>query len=358
MKDKDTRQGCVSVGLDVGDRYTRVCAMVRQREEAEVIDESRVQTDREGLSRYLARWGRCRVAMETGTHAPWIDEHLRAEGHEVLVLHARKLALVYGGTVKDDRRDARILADLALHRPRWLPVVHHRSRATREDFLLLRAHEQLVRARTQLVNAVRGLVKPFGLRVPSCGTKVFANRAREALPEALYTSLRPVVDTVEDLSGRIRTLERRFDEVIDARYPETRRMMQVAGVGVATALCLRLVVEDPTRFRRARDLGAYLGLTPRRDQSGDHEAQLGITRAGHSMMRRLLVTSAVYILGPFGPDCDLRRWGVQRGERGGPIARKKARVGVARKLAVLLHRLWITGAPYEPLRQAALTMEV
>lgn len=358
MKDKDTRIADVAVGLDVGDRYTRVCAMARLREEVEILEERRVETRHESLSRCLARWGRVRVAMETGTHAPWIDEHLRAEGHEVAVLHARKLALVYGDAVKDDRRDARILADLALHRPRWLPVVHHRGRATREDFLLLKAHEQLVRARSHLVNAVRGLVKPFGMRVPTCSTRVFADRAREAIPDALYASLRPVVDTVEDLSGRIRGLERRFEELIDARYPEARRMMQVPGVGPATALCFRLVLENPARFPRARDVGAYLGLTPGRDQSGDHEAQLGITRAGHSMMRRLLVTSAVYILGPFGPDCDLRRWGVQRGERGGPIARKKARVGVARKLTVLLRRLWITGERYEPLRQAALASEV
>ena len=358
MKDKDTREGDVSVGLDVGDRYTRVCAMVRRGDEVEVVDERRVLTEREGLSRCLARWGRVRVALETGTHAPWIDEHLRFEGHEVLVLHARKVALVYGDAVKDDRRDARILADLALHRPQWLPVVRHRSRATREDFLVLKAHEQLVGARSKLVNAVRGLVKPFGVRVPKCGTRVFPQRAEAAIPDPLWPALRPLVTAIEELTVRILHLEKRFEEVVDARYPETRRMMQVSGVGVATALCFRLVVEDPGRFPRARDVGAYLGLTPRRDQSGDQEAQLGITRAGHSMMRRLLVTSAVYILGPHGPDTDLRRWGKRRGERGGPIAAKKARVAVARRLAVLLLRLWSRNERYEPLRQAALTLEV
>ena len=163
MKDKDTRGVDVAVGLDVGDRHTRVCAMVRRHEEVEIIEERGVRTDREGLSRCLARWGRVRVAMETGTHAPWIDEHLRAEGHEVLVLHARKVALVYRDHLKDDRRDARVLADLALHRPLWLPVIQHRDRATREDLLVLKAHEQLVRARSRMVNAVRGLAKPFGV---------------------------------------------------------------------------------------------------------------------------------------------------------------------------------------------------
>ena len=291
-------------------------------------------------------------------HVEEIARRLVARGHEVLVLHARKVALVYRDHLKDDRRDARVLADLALHRPLWLPVIQHRDRATREDLLVLKAHEQLVRARSRMVNAVRGLAKPFGVRVPRCSTRVFADRAREALPAELYASLRPLVDTAEDLSGRIRTMEKRFEEVIDGRYPEARRMMQVPGVGATTALCFRLVVEDPARFRDVRDIGAYLGLTPRRDQSGDREAQLGITKAGHAMMRRLLVSSATYILGPFGPESDLRRWGLERAARGGPIARRKARVGVARKLAVLLARLWTRGETYEPLRTRTSAAEV
>jgi transposase len=148
-------------------------------------------------------------------------------------------------------------------------------------------------------------------------------------------------------------MERQLERVAEARYPETARLRQPIGVGLLTALCYVLTLEDPRRFRQSRAVGPYLGLCPRRDQSGGHEAQLRITKRGDAMLRRLLVSGAQYIRGPFGPDTDLRRWGLRLAERGGKNAKKRAVVAVARKLATLLHRLWLSGAVYQPLRTAA-----
>lgn len=357
MREQDSRQGMVTVGLDVGDRHTRVCSVAVREGGVVVLEERRVLTEAEALGKYVGRWGRARAVLETGTHSPWIDELLRSKGHEVLVLHARRLALVYGATVKDDRRDARLLADLGAQPPLWLPVIRHRSRETREQLLVLKSHEQMSRARVKLVNAVRGQTKPFGVRVRKCATKNFPFHAEAVLPASMRATVMPLLGAIDDLSARVAAYEKQFKEVIDGRYPETRRMMQVSGVGPETALCFRLLVEDPGRFPDARDVGAYFGLTPKRDQSGDRDLQLGISKAGDGMMRRLLVSAAAYVLGPFGPDCDLRRWGLRRMERGGGIARKKARVGVARRLAVLMLRLWVTGEKYEPLRHEAVAAE-
>jgi transposase len=145
-----------------------------------------------------------------------------------------------------------------------------------------------------------------------------------------------------------------IEEACREVYPETAPLLDVNGVGALTALAFVLTVEEPGRFRSSRAVGAYFGLRPRRDQSGDVDKQLPVTKAGDRMVRKLLVQNAQYILGPFGKDSDLRRWGLKLAERGGKNAKRKAVVAVARKLAVLLHRLWVTGEVYEPLRRANL----
>jgi transposase len=160
------------------------------------------------------------------------------------------------------------------------------------------------------------------------------------------------VKTVADLSGQIRNYDKQIETMAEQRYPEVKILTQICGVGVLTALTYVLVLEDPHRFKKSRSVGAYLGLRPRLNQSGQSDRQLRITKAGDSLLRRLLVGSGQYILGPFGPDCDLRRWGLTLAARGGKNAKKRAVVAVARKLAVLLHRLWITGEAYEAFRVA------
>ena len=174
------------------------------------------------------------------------------------------------------------------------------------------------------------------------------------MPEDLFPGLATLLETIEGLTRTIREMDREVEQVCNTRYPETALLRQVKGVGPITALCFVLTIEDPTRFTKSRSMGAYLGLRPKHRNSGDQQPQLRITKGGDRLMRRLLVSAAHYILGPLGPDTDLRRSGLQMAERGGKSAKKRAVVAVARRLAVLLHRLWVTGEEYEPLRLASL----
>jgi transposase len=175
----------------------------------------------------------------------------------------------------------------------------------------------------------------------------------EHLPEELKATLAPHLKLIEELSAEIRGHDKAVEYLCEKKYPETEVLRKVPGIGPLTALAFVLILADPRRFRDSRRVGAYLGLTPRRSDSGEREPQLRITKAGDGLMRKLLVGSAQYILGPFGPDTDLRHFGLELSRRGGKNAKKRAVVAVARKLAVLLHRLWITGEAYEPLRNTS-----
>ncbi len=163
-----------------------------------------------------------------------------------------------------------------------------------------------------------------------------------------------LVATIAELTNRIRTLDQKIKALCEEKYPETRRLRQVQGVGPITSLAFVLTIEDPARFPRSRQVGAYLGLRPKKQQSGARDAELRINKRGDRFLRRMLVQASQYILGPFGPDTALRRFGQRRVARGGQAARKKAVIAVARKLCVLLHRLWITEANYQPLRGVSL----
>jgi transposase len=272
-------------------------------------------------------------------------------GREVLVANARQLRLIYASPRKSDRVDAETLARLGRLDPALLKPIRHRGPAAQADLAQLRARDCLVRTRAQLINHVRGAVKSVGQRLPASSAPAFASRAAAApVPEVLRPALEPVLTLVATLTQQIRAMERTLTDVA-TRYPETQRLRQVTGVGPLIALCYVLTLEDPHRFTRSRAVGAYLGLCPRQRDSGAAHPQLRITKCGDPMLRRLLVNGAHYILGPFGPDCDLRRWGLALAARGGTNAKKRAVVAVARKLATLLHRLWLSGARYEPLRQ-------
>jgi transposase len=295
---------------------------------------------------------RLRVVLEVGTHSPWVSRVLESCGHEVLVANARKLRLIYAGDRKNDRVDARCLARVGRLDPQLLAPIRHRSGRAQADLAVLRARDVLVRSRTQLVNHVRGAVKAMGGRLPSCSAPAFPQRVRGHVPEVLQPALEPVLETIVELTKRIRAYDRHIEELSATRYPETALLRQVGGVGPLTALGYVLTLEEPHRFRKSRSVGSYLGLCPKQYASGASQRQLRITKSGDVMLRRLLVTAAQYILGPFGPDCDLRRWGERLIARGGKYAKQRAVVAVARRLAGLLHSLWVNGTVYEPLRQA------
>ena len=335
----------VTIGLDLGDRYSRYCAV----DAGGVIEqEGRVQTTRASLEKLLGTQERARVVMEVGTHSPWVSRHIERMGHDVVVANPRALGLIWGDTDKSDRLDAEHLARLGRVDPKLLKPIQHRGAQAQQDLALVRSRDMLVRTRASLTSHVRGSVKAMGGRVPNCSTPAFATKASGHVPEPLSAALGPVIELIGQLSKQIRAYDERIKQLCRLRYPDTDRLQQVAGVGALTALTYVLVLEDPSRFDTSRAVGPYLGLKPRRRESGDRNPQLGITKRGDAMLRRLLVGSAHYILGPFGPQCDLRRWGLQLAARGGANAKKRAAVAVARKLAVLLHRLWVSGQPYDP----------
>jgi len=210
----------------------------------------------------------------------------------------------------------------------------------------------LVSVRTELINTTRGLVKSMGARLPKCSSPSFPKKVEEALPAEVREALLPLVRLAEELSDCIKDYDQRIEKLGREKYGHTKLLRQVKGVGPLTSLAYVLTLDNPDRFRKSRDVGPYLGLVPKQEESGDSQPQLGISKTGDVMLRRLLVGSAHYILGPFGPDTDLRRYGLRLCERGGKNAKKRAAVAVARKLAVLLHRLWVSGEVYEPLHNA------
>jgi transposase len=348
MSDGSKDQPQMTAGLDIGDKYSYLCLI--DQLSGEVMEEGRLRTTPEAFRRRFSSERPMRIAIEAGTHSPWASRVLEECGHEVLVANARKLRLIYSNKRKTDEIDAENLARLARVDPKLLYPLKHRGEDSQAHMALIRSRQALVGCRTQLVNHVRGAVKSFGGRLPKGPAVSFHNKAAEHIPEALWPALGPILETIASLTERIRDYERQLETLSKERYPETDLLRQVEGVGTLTALTFVLTLEDPYRFEKSRCVGAYLGLVPARDQSGDRDPQRRISKEGDEMLRRLLVSSAHYILGPFGSDSDLRRHGEKIASRGGKNAKKRAVVAVARKLAVLLHSLWISAEVYEPLR--------
>jgi transposase len=336
----------VTIGLDVSDRYCRVCVLDAR---GEVEREDRIRTTPAAVDAWFARYAHARVVLEVGPHSPWLSRLLKQQGHEVVVANPRRVRLIAEAERKSDRIDAETLARLGRADPRLLRPIEHRGEAAQQNLALLRVREGLVRSRTKLIQCARGLAKSFGVRLPTSSTPSFAKRVREGGLEALFPGLEVLLHQCDELTASIRQLDREIERLGRERYPETQRLRQVAGVGPITSLAFVLTIEDPHRFAKSRSVGAYLGLTPRQRDSGDARPELAITRRGDEFMRRLLIEAAHYTLGPFGPDSQLRRFGLRLLGQGGARAKKRAVVAVARKLATLLHRLWVTGEGYHAL---------
>jgi transposase len=341
----------LTIGIDLGDKVSRYCVI--DEEGAEVLQDS-VKTTPAGLLETFGGMARCRVAIEVGSHSRWVNELLTDLGQEVLVADPRRVPLISASDNKSDGLDAEMLARLARVDPKLLHPIRHRGMEAQKDLTVIRARQALVEARTKLINCARGLVKTTGVRIAKSSSQGFGRRAAEAMPELLRGAL-----------AAVSAYDEQIEQLGRKQYPETARLQQVNGVGALTALTFVLTVEDPHRFRKSRDVGCYFGLRPKRDQSGDSDPQLGITKAGDPYMRQLLVNCAHHILGPFGAECKLRRWGLalaqqamekdsQKIRAGKKVkksnAKKRAITAVARKLAVLLHRLWVSGDTYEPWR--------
>lgn len=334
----------ITIGMDLGDKYHITVVFDSQGNELEV---GKVTNTKAGIKRFFSRYKGSTVALEAGTHSPWISRFLGEIGCRVLVGNPRKLRFIWDSQDKSDERDARMLGMVCRIEPRLLCPLHHRGSQAQADLVTLKSRDILVKSRTKLINHARGVVKANGERLPSCSTDSFVKRCSAHVPADLRPALEPIFNAISQLGEQIHELDAKINRMCREKYPETARLQQVPGVGPVTALTYVLTLEDPARFSKSRQVGPFIGLTPRRDQSGGSDKQLRITKAGDKYLRQLLVGCAQYILGPFGPDSDLRRYGLSIAARGGKNAKKRAAVAVARKLAVLLHRLWISEDAYE-----------
>ena len=333
-----------SVGLDVGDKWTVLCFV--EILGGDVVKRDRVRSTPEAMRKYFGDLEAVRLVLEVGPHSPWMSRTLADCGHEVLVVDPS--SIVGKKKNKTDKIDAEQLARLGRD-PRKVVLVQHRSPEAQADLAILRSRDAVVSQRTGLICHARGTVKAWGARLSSADSAAFSKKVRDEIPKELEPALVPILELISELTQRIRDYDRQIDQLCKVKYEETELMRQIGGVGPITSLTFRLVLDDPARFQKSRQVGPYAGLVPGLDQSGETDKPLRITKEGDAYLRKVLVNSANYILGPFGQDCDLRRHGERIAAGGGKIAKRRAKVAVARKLAVLMHRLWVSAEVYDPL---------
>jgi transposase len=340
----------ITIGLDLGDKKHSVCVLNLDRD---IIEERTITNHRESLRRLSQKHPGARIACEVGSHSPWIKRFLAEVGHEVFVANARKLCAIYTSDRKSDKNDARMLARIARMDPQLLHPVEHGTEEAQRDLLQVKLRDILVRQRVDMISSVRFTLKSLGVALPSPNSACFAKRCRTLLAErdkTLLGMIEPSLQVIDMMTQNIRELDRAVEELCETKYPVTMRLRQIVGIGTITALSFVLTIENPEHFENPRDVGAYLGLVPKRDQFGGIDKQLRISKAGDAYLRSLFGGCAQYILGPFGPDCDLKRHGLMLAERGGGRGKRKAVVAIARKLAVLMLALWKNVRDYDPLR--------
>ena len=335
------------IGIDLGDKKHAICAI---NQDGKPLKEYFISNRAESFEQLSKDFPKALIALEVGTHSPWISRLLEGLGHEVLVANARKLRAIYTNIRKSDELDARMLAKIARLDSELLHPIQHISEDAQHDLLSIKFRDTLVRQRVNIITSIRFSIKSLGFKIKSPSSASFANYAREELAEepAILEMIEPSLATLDTLGLSIKKYDKQIEVACREKYPETQRLRQIAGVGPITSLCFVLTLSESVGFKKTRDVGAYLGLVPRRDQSGDSDKQLPISKAGNGQLRKLLVQCAQYILGHFGPDCDLRRQGLKLAARGGKAAKKKAVTAIARKLAVLLLTLQVNQSDYKP----------
>ena len=334
----------ITIGLDLGDRRHTYYVWDGA---GKMAREGSLGNTREQLATMARSYPGATVVMEAGTHSPWVSRFLQELGLRVIVANPRKTRAIYQNERKSDRRDAMMLARLARMDPTLLHPVEHGSQEAQQDMLQLKLRDSLVRARVALINAVRFTLKSLGYPVSNPSSERFHKLVLSEVPESIGEMIAHNVAALAELTQRIKALDVSISRLAAERYPETIYLQQVSGVGPITSLYFVLKVGTPGRFQRTRDIGAFLGLCPRRDQSGETDKELRISKCGDQYLRGLLVNAAQYILGPFGTDSALGEHGLRLAQEGTARAKKRAVVAVARKLAVLLLTLWKSREPYE-----------
>lgn len=333
-----------TIGIDLGDRKHEVCVLDR---DGEVEETQSIGSDRDALRRLAKKYPKCLVIVECGAQSPWISRFLAELGMEVIVANARKVRAIWDQDFKTDERDAEMLARIGRLDRRLLRPIRHGSEAAQKEMLSMKLRDTLVRRRRDIINAIRGTLKSLGHRIRNPDSARFHKIALDEVPVDQHHVIEPLVKVLSVVTAEIKNYDKMIAEAAQ-NHPIAKHLQQIVGIGPITSLYFVHKIEDPQRFERVRDIGSYVGLCPKRDQSGACDKQLRITKAGDSYLRRLLVSAAQYILGHFGKECALREFGLKLSERGGPRAKKKAVVAVARKLSVLMLSLWKSGADYEP----------
>lgn len=337
----------ITIGMDLGDKKNQI--HVLNAAGKTIKTDISIENTAEAIRSFFTAYEGALVALEAGTHSGWISRLLTNTGCEVLVGNPRKLRVIWESDQKNDSRDAEMLARIARFDPELLYPITHKGEQAQIDMKLLRSRDILVKSRASFINHVRSSVKTIGERLPQCSADSFHKTAAANLPSVLINSLQPILTMLEQLTEQIKAFDKEIEQMSKESYPETELLRNIQGVGPITALAYVLAVEDPSRFKKSRQVGNYFGLTPRQDQSGESDKQLRITKAGDSFVRRLLVQAAQYTLGAFSKDSNFRRFGLRLAARGGKNAKKRAVIAVARKLAVLMHSLWANGEIYDPL---------
>jgi transposase len=343
----------ITIGIDLGDKKHAICVL---NGTGEIIEEREMTNNRDCLRRLSKKYPGARIVMEVGSHSPWTSRYLEKLGHEVIVANPRKVRAIYQSERKCDELDARMLAKIARVDTTLLYPIQHGTERAQRDLLQIKMRDNLVRQRVDIISSVRFTLKSMGVKLPSPKTSCFPKRARVLLEKKdseLLGLIEPSLAVLDVLNAQVKELDKAIEKLGEERYPQTLRLRKIVGVGSLTSLSFVLIVGDPERFASSRDVGPYLGLVPKRDQSGSVDKQLPISKAGNKYMRKLLVSAAQYILGPFGAECDLRAYGLRLVARGGRGAKKKAVIAVARKLAVIMLTIWQQELDYEPIRKAA-----
>ena len=337
-----------TIGFDLGAKTGVYCVL---DESGSIVEEGSVGMSRAAVTKFFRGQPTSRVILEASGSSRWTTKIARSLGHEVVIGNPRKIKYITKSVTKSDHNDAFKLADLGQVRPRLLSPVHLRSDKAHSGRMHQRVRAQLVACRTSLINCARGCARSLGHALPKCSPPAFVKRAKANLPKHALVELNPLLDQLSELAIQIKACDQRTESLGEEVFPETKIFQQIAGVGPVLALSFACMIDDPTIFKDSRAVGAFAGLAPKSKQSGKSSPELRISKQGDGETRRLLVSAATYILGPFGPDCDLKRYGQRIASGGSQAARAKARIAVARKLSVLLHRLWMTGEEYQPFRK-------
>ena len=334
------------IGMDLGDKNHKAVVLAADGTE---VERAEVKNTPEQVQEFLARHPGALLAVETGTHCRWISRLAAGLGHEVLVGNTRKLRMIWNSSRKNDWNDAEMLAKLARADRSLLVPVKLRDDESQELLRLVKARDILVKHRAGIVNMIRGFCKAQGVRMDGCTTEAFVRQEFD-VPKVLREVTQPLFAVLRELSKKVALFDKILVRSLEKKHPEeAAAVMAINGVGPVTAAAFIATVGNPTTFGKPRDAGAYFGLVPRQDQSGQSDRQLRITKEGNTQVRALLVNCANYIMGPFGKDCDLRRHGLRIAARGGKNARKRAKVAVARKLAVVMLALLQSKKEYCPL---------